>query len=358
MPSTCRSPSTPAPRSSSAIHAALGSVAPKNTDGAAMERNTPCLPRDGRTTPSSARRWVRWAPPHLQGLGDALEFDHPDRLQTSWLGDAVGGGLADQHLPGARPGRTAGRRCSPLIRRCRRPGRPPGRSGSRCGSGQALDERLGHHLGSRLHCGVGLAEHEHSAVAQPAYRSAGIAAGDALDQCRGAPGELGGDGIALLLGQPGVAGEVDKAYAWWGVQALVQALGFEDPFEVADGVVEPDVLAVAPVERQKGLLEQASTRPGAAGSVTARITASARLMRSSGKAARCTCTWAPAETTRPKARRRELAGADAGPRACGGDGVSGRRLARPGESCPWTRSRRARRRRSGTRPVDSLWAAG
>jgi hypothetical protein len=37
-------------------------------------------------------------------LGDAFEFDHPDRLQTAWLGDAVGDGLADQHLPGRSPG--------------------------------------------------------------------------------------------------------------------------------------------------------------------------------------------------------------------------------------------------------------
>ena len=91
------------------------------------------------------------------------------------------------------------------------------------GRGQALDERLGHHFGRRLHCGVGLTEHEHPAVAQPADRPAGRAAGDALDQCREPPGELGGDGVALLLGQPGVAGEVDKAHARRGVQALVQA---------------------------------------------------------------------------------------------------------------------------------------
>jgi hypothetical protein len=45
-------------------------------------------------------------------------------------------------------------------------------------------------------------------------------------------------------------------------------------------------------------------RPGTTGSITARTTASARSMRSSGTVAGCTCTWAPAGTTRRDARGR------------------------------------------------------
>ena len=36
----------------------------------------------------------------------------------------------------------------------------------------------------------------------------------------------------------------------------MEAVGLEDALEVADGVVEPDVLAVPPVDRQQRLLEQ------------------------------------------------------------------------------------------------------
>jgi hypothetical protein len=41
-------------------------------------------------------------------MGDALELDHPDRLQATRLGDAVDDGPADQHLPGGGPGGQAG----------------------------------------------------------------------------------------------------------------------------------------------------------------------------------------------------------------------------------------------------------
>ena len=102
------------------------------------------------------------------------------------------------------------------------------------GRGQAAVLCLGHHLGGRGHRGVELAEHEHPAVAQPAHRPARIAAGDALHQRREPPGELGRDRIAVFLGQPGVPGQVHKAHARRGVQALVQALGFEDALEMAD----------------------------------------------------------------------------------------------------------------------------
>jgi hypothetical protein len=53
-----------------------------------------------------------------------------------------------------------------------------------------------------------------------------------------------------------VPGQVDKAHTGWGFQAPVQALDLEDALEVADRVVEPDVLAVPQGDRQQSRLEQ------------------------------------------------------------------------------------------------------
>jgi hypothetical protein len=41
-------------------------------------------------------------------MGDTLEFDRSDRFQAARMGDAVGDGLADQHLPWTGAGRQAG----------------------------------------------------------------------------------------------------------------------------------------------------------------------------------------------------------------------------------------------------------
>ena len=77
------------------------------------------------------------------------------------------------------------------------------------GRRQAGSWRLGDHVEGGLDGVGGLAEDEHAGVAQPADRAAGEAAGDALDEGGQAAGELGGGRVAALLGQPGVAGEVD-----------------------------------------------------------------------------------------------------------------------------------------------------
>jgi hypothetical protein len=120
------------------------------------------------------------------------------------------------------------------------------------GRGQAAVLGLGHHDGGRRHRGGRLAEHEHPPAAQPADRPAAIAAGNALHQRRQPPRQLCRDRIALFLGQPGVPGQVYKAHTRRGVQALVHALGLQDALQVADGVVEPDVLAVPPVDARAG----------------------------------------------------------------------------------------------------------
>jgi hypothetical protein len=83
-----------------------------------------------------------------------------------------------------------------------------------------------------------------------------MAARDSLHQRRQAPGQLGRGRVALFLGQPDEAGQVHKADTRRGLEALVQALGLEDALEVANGMVEPDMLAVPPVERHQGLLQQ------------------------------------------------------------------------------------------------------
>jgi hypothetical protein len=175
-----------------------------------------------RRAQSSAGCWVSWAPPHPEGLGDALEFECSDRFEPAWLGDAVGDGLADQHLPGRSPsGQPGGNvHCGSVdvaVLEHHRPTVDPS-----VGRGQALDERLGHHLGGRPHRSVGLAEHEHPPVAQPADRPAGIAAGDALHQRREPPGQLQ---------VPGAVGPLLLGVAAWSMQRGVAA------FSVLCGVV-------------------------------------------------------------------------------------------------------------------------
>src|SRR3712207_8103527 len=57
-----------------------------------------------------------------------------------------------------------------------------------------------------------LAEVQHDTVAQPLHRGAPVGPRRALDQHGQGPGELGGGLVAPLLGEPGVAGQVEEAH--------------------------------------------------------------------------------------------------------------------------------------------------
>jgi len=66
-----------------------------------------------------------------------------------------------------------------------------------------------------------------------------------------------------------------------GVQALVQALGLEDALEVADGVVEPDVLAVPAVDGRPG--SAADLGPGQKAAANREVSAAMRQRLAAGK---------------------------------------------------------------------------
>ena len=101
-----------------------------------------------------------------------------------------------------------------------------------------------------------LAEVEHPAVAQPADGPASPAAGDVVHQRGQPPGDLGGDLVAAFLGQLGVAGQVDEADRRGLRHPLLQSRSLERLLDVVDGVLGPDMLAMAPVDHHDGPLEQ------------------------------------------------------------------------------------------------------
>jgi hypothetical protein len=65
-----------------------------------------------------------------------------------------------------------------------------------------------------------------------------------------------GDLVSTLLGQLGVAGQVDKADRRRPRHPLLQPRALERLLDVVDGVLGPDVLTMAPVDRDQHLLQQ------------------------------------------------------------------------------------------------------
>src|SRR5919107_1280777 len=89
---------------------------------------------------------------------------------------------------------------------------------------------------------------------------------EVADQRGQPPGDLGGGLVAALLGQLGVAGEVDEADRRRPRDPLAEPRPLQALLHVVDGVLGPDVLAVAPVDLQQGPLQEpddAVPEPGA-----------------------------------------------------------------------------------------------
>jgi hypothetical protein len=67
---------------------------------------------------------------------------------------------------------------------------------------------------------------------------------------------VSGDLVAAFLGEPGVAGQVDEADGGRPRHPLLEPRGLERLLDVVDGVLGPDVLAMAPVDLEDGPLQQ------------------------------------------------------------------------------------------------------
>jgi hypothetical protein len=97
---------------------------------------------------------------------------------------------------------------------------------------------------------------EHHPVAQPLHRGAAAGPGGAVDQ-HGQPGrQLGGHLVAELLGELGVAGQVEEAHRRQPLRPGQGARLLQGGLDVLDLVLGPDQLLLAAVDAGQGPVDQ------------------------------------------------------------------------------------------------------
>ena len=79
---------------------------------------------------------------------------------------------------------------------------------------------------------------------------------DVVHQRDQPPRDLSGGLAAALLGEAGVAGQVDEADGWWLRHSLLETRALKCLLDVVDGVLGPDMLATAAVDHQEHSLQQ------------------------------------------------------------------------------------------------------
>src|SRR5215218_9543295 len=93
------------------------------------------------------------------------------------------------------------------------------------------------------HCRPGLPKVEHPAVPEPPDGPAPSTPGDVVHQSDQPPRDLSGGLVAALLGQAGVAGQVDKADGRWLRHSCLETVAVKCLLDVVDGVLGPDMVA-------------------------------------------------------------------------------------------------------------------
>ena len=81
--------------------------------------------------------------------------------------------------------------------------------------------------------------------------------GDGVDHRCEPPGHVGGRFIAQLLGEAGEPSEIDEGDPWGTEHAAVGSpVASSTPLDMAQGVVQPDVMPVPLVDGEEGLFDR------------------------------------------------------------------------------------------------------
>src|SRR5687767_11021095 len=97
---------------------------------------------------------------------------------------------------------------------------------------------------------------EHPAVPEPPDGPAPSTPRDVIHQRDQPPRDLRSGLVAALLGQAGVAGQVNKANGWWLRHPCLETGTLKCLLDVVDNVLGPDVLTTAAIDHQEHSLQQ------------------------------------------------------------------------------------------------------
>ena len=113
-----------------------------------------------------------------------------------------------------------------------------------------------HHLERREHARAGFGEVEHHAVAEPFDGFAAVLQGVAPHQPRDRRGDVGGRVVAVFLGQPRVAADVEEADRREPFEAAVDPRRLHHHLERVDDVRRPGARLLRVVHGQDALLRE------------------------------------------------------------------------------------------------------